>query len=111
LERERQQYLRWLFKGLCQNGTGAVLPGAGKGGGLMMLSEMSIFYADSANAIRLRIAELREEAKRQTDAERARALRRRIVVLTPLLREMRELAALTEHYYDRSYHKHERYTL
>ena len=28
-----------------------------------------------------------------------------------LLQETRELAALTAHYYDRSYHRHERYTL
>lgn len=41
----------------------------------------------------------------------AQALRQRIAELTPLLREMRELAVLTAHYYDRSYHKHERYTL
>ena len=36
---------------------------------------------------------------------------RRIAELTPLLQETRELAALTAHYYDRSYHRHERYTL
>ena len=33
-----------------------------------------------------------------------------ITELTPLLQETRELAALTAHYYDRSYHRHERYT-
>ena len=31
--------------------------------------------------------------------------------LLPLLREMRDLTVLTQRYYDRSYHKHERYTL
>ena len=44
-------------------------------------------------------------------AESAAALRRRIAELTPLLQETRELAALTARYYDRSYHRHERYTL
>ena len=41
----------------------------------------------------------------------ARRLRQRIVSLQPLLQEMRELAVLTARYYDRSYHKHEKYTL
>ena len=48
----------------------------------MTLLEMSALYAESAAALRRRIGELQ-----------------------------RELAALTAHYYDRSYHRHERYTL
>ena len=64
----------------------------------MTLLEMSAVYADSAAALRLRIAELR-------------ALRARIAALDPLLREARALAKLTAHYYDRSYRKHEKYTL
>ena len=35
----------------------------------------------------------------------------RVQELTPLLRDCRELAVLTARYYDRSYHKHERYTI
>lgn len=77
----------------------------------MTLLEMSILYADSAAAIRTRIMELRAEENAQTDAEAARRLRRRIEELAPLWREMRELSTLTAKYYDRSYHKHERYTL
>ena len=77
----------------------------------MTLLEMSALYADSAVAIRGRIAQLREAARGQTDREISQALQRRIAELVPLLRETRELAALTAHYYDRSYHKHERYTL
>lgn len=77
----------------------------------MTLLEMSALYTDSAVAIRGRIAQLREAARDQTDRERSQALQQRIAELIPLLRETRELAALTEHYYDRSYHKHERYTL
>ena len=68
----------------------------------MTLLEMSALYAESAAALRRRIGELRQAA---------RELRRRITELTPLLQETRELAALTAHYYDRSYHRHERYTL
>lgn len=77
----------------------------------MTLLELSVQYADSAAAIRGRIAELRAAERAQPDDEAARLLRLRIQALLPLWREMRELAALTAHYYDRSYHKHERYTL
>ena len=77
----------------------------------MTLMELSIQYEDSAAAIRGRIAQLRIAEQEQTDADAARALRLRIEALVPLLREARELAVLTAHYYDRSYHKHERYTL
>ena len=47
----------------------------------------------------------------QPDEASGRAVRRRITELEPLLRETRELAVLTARYYDRSYHRHERYTL
>ncbi|MBR5472030.1 MAG: hypothetical protein IKU81_07960 [Oscillibacter sp.] len=77
----------------------------------MTLMELSVQYEDSAAAIRGRIAQLRIAEQEQTDADAARALRQRIEALVPLLREARELAVLTAHYYDRSYHKHERYTL
>ena len=73
--------------------------------------EMSALYAESAAALRRRIGELRQAARELKDEEDRRLLRRRITELTPLLQETRELAALTAHYYDRSYHRHERYTL
>lgn len=77
----------------------------------MTLSELSISYQTSAAAIHGRIVELRAREKNQPDPEEAFRLQRRIHELTPLWREARELAALTEHYYDRSYHRHEQYTL
>ncbi len=77
----------------------------------MTLLEMSVQYADSAALIRARIRELRTQERQQPDPETSRRLRQRIDALTPLLRECRELAVLTARYYDRSYHKHERYTL
>lgn len=77
----------------------------------MTLLEMSGTYRQSAAAIHGRIVELRALERAQEDGEAAFRLRRRIDELTPLWREARELAALTEHYYDRSYHKHEKYTL
>lgn len=77
----------------------------------MTLSELSIQYANSAAVIHSRIAELRAAEGAQADAEASHRLQLRINALLPLWREMRELAALTAHYYDRSYHKHEKYTL
>lgn len=77
----------------------------------MTLLEMSASYRSSAAAIHGRIVELRVQERAQADPEAAFRLRRRIDELTPLWREARELAALTAHYYDRSYHKHEKYTL
>ena len=77
----------------------------------MTLLEMSADYRSSAAAIHGRIAELRGLERTQDDPDARFRLRRRIDELTPLLREARELAALTAHYYDRSYHNHEAYTL
>lgn len=77
----------------------------------MTLLEMSVYYADSAALLRTRMAQLRAMEREAEDPETARRLRLRIETLRPLLREMRELAVLTARYYDRSYHKHEQYTL
>ena len=77
----------------------------------MTLLEMSFAYQESAAAIHGRIVDLRVRERAQEDPEEAFRLRRRIDELMPLWREARELAALTAHYYDRSYHKNEHYTL
>lgn len=77
----------------------------------MTLLEMSVFYAESADRIRLRIAQLRKAEQAERDPEEARRLRLRAESLQPMLREMRELAVLTARYYDRSYHRYDKYTL
>ena len=77
----------------------------------MTLIEMSVTYQAGADALRQRIRLLRTLARSQTDAEAVRDLNARIAALQPLLREARELAALTRHYYDRGYHRNEHYTL
>ena len=77
----------------------------------MTLLEMSREYRESAEIIHARVVELRTLERTQADVEAARRLRLRIAALMPLWREMRELATLTGRYYDRSYHKNERYTL
>lgn len=75
----------------------------------MMLTELSVTYQASARTLRQRIGELREERGRRTDPEEIRRLTRRIVELEPLLREARELAVVTARYYERGYHKNEKY--
>ena len=77
----------------------------------MTLLEMSDQYTDSANLIRTRIRELRAEKKTANSQTASHKIDQRINALTPLLRECRDLAELTARYYERSYHKHERYTL
>lgn len=77
----------------------------------MTLLELSVSYRASAAALHGRIAELRAAARAETDPEAARLLQRRMGELLPLWREMRELAQLTAHYYERGYYRNERYTL
>lgn len=83
----------------------------------MTLLELSTTYLDSAKIIRLRIQELTKAVQKQEaqmppeDPELLFSLRQRILKLTPLLRETQELAVLTANYYDRRYHKNEKYTL
>jgi len=77
----------------------------------MTMLELSRTYQDSAELLRLRIQELRASRKRAADKEEARRLQIRIDALAPLLRETRELAYLTAHYYDRRYRGSGRYTI
>jgi hypothetical protein len=77
----------------------------------MTLLEMSAVYADSAARLRLRITELQTAAKREADPKIVRSLNQRVEILIPLLREMRELADLTAHYYDKRCCKHDKYIL
>lgn len=77
----------------------------------MLLSEISLEYKRSQNALHTRIIELRAAAMAEADPRRAAALQGRVKELEPLWREARELAELTARYYERGYHKNERYTL
>ena len=77
----------------------------------MTLLEMSVLYGQSADQLRSRISTLRAQARQQSDPDARRQLCQRIRDLTPLLRESRELAALTAHYYERGYSRHARYRL
>lgn len=76
----------------------------------MTLYQMSYVYREDALRFRMRITVLREQAKGTQGEERLR-LERRILELQALLRQSRELADLTRHYYERGYHRSEKYTL
>lgn len=77
----------------------------------MTLYEMSFTYENSADLLRVRLRELRRAEQATRSREERLRLRRRIAELDPLLREMRELSVLSRRYYDRSYHKNEKYSL
>lgn len=77
----------------------------------MTLYELSFTYENSAELLRLRLRELRRAEQAARSREERLRLRRRIAELDPLLREMRDLAILSRRYYDRSYHKNEKYSL
>ena len=76
----------------------------------MTLYQMSFLYREDALRLRMRITVLREQA-RTADSEDRLRLTRRILELEQLLRQSRELAELTQHYYERGYHRSEKYTL
>lgn len=72
---------------------------------------MSYMYAADACIFRERITALREQAKSAETDEEVRRLKHRIEELQVLLRQSRELADLTQHYYERSYYRNAKYTL
>ena len=75
----------------------------------MKLLHMAAGYRHSAAMIRLRIIDLRDEAQHAQPEQRAQ-LEQRIRDLRTLQRETQETALVLERYYDRGYHKNERYT-
>ena len=77
----------------------------------MTLQELSPQYARQAETVARRLRELRQQELAEGDPQAAQTLRQRQQELRPLLREARELAVLTERYYDRGYRKNAYYTL
>ena len=73
----------------------------------MKLAEMSPLYEDSARRIQTRMEELRLRLRTTDDPDSVCRLRRRLTELQPLLRQCRQLAQLTAHYYDRSDRRHD----
>ena len=76
----------------------------------MTLYQMSYVYREDALRFRMRITVLREQARTAEGEDKLR-LKRRILELQQLLRQSRELADLTRHYYERGYYRNERYSL
>lgn len=77
----------------------------------MTLYELSFSYEASAELLRMRMRELRQAEKQAHSRQEREKLRQRLAALDPLLREMRELTVLSRRYYDRSYHRNEKYSL
>ena len=82
----------------------------GEGAQNVTLLEISREYREEADALRVRISQLRRELTRCPDQEKF-YLQQRIANLTSLQRETRELAQLLEHYYERGYCRNGKYTL
>lgn len=77
----------------------------------MTLQELSVEYRTHAQALDSRICQL-QAVLEQTVAEEERCLlSERIRMLSIMLREARELAVLTQHYYERGYHRNAKYTI
>lgn len=77
----------------------------------MTLYQMSFVYREDAVRFRMRITALRQKARAAATKEEAQQISRRIADLQLLARQSRELAELTQHYYERGYYCDERYTL
>lgn len=77
----------------------------------MTLLRMAVDYRQSGELIRLRIAALKEAQQQTDDPEEKCRYEGRIRDLSALYRETREVALVLERYYDRRYHRNERYSL
>ena len=77
----------------------------------MTLLELSAEYRAHAQALNLRVAQLEDQLEQTRDEHQRGQLEARIHMLTTMLREARELAVLTERYYDRGYRRNAKYTI
>ena len=77
----------------------------------MTLQELSVEYRAHARALDLRICQLQDRLEQSVDPDESSQLQERIHMLSTMLREARELAVLTERYYDRGYRRNAKYTI
>ena len=77
----------------------------------LTLKELSVEYRAHARALDLRICQLQTALDCVQDEDRRFLLQERIHMLSTMLREARELAVLTERYYDRGYRRNAKYTV
>lgn len=87
---------------------------AGRRGGrerIMTLLELSVEYREHARMLDLHICQLEAVLERTRNEKQRLMLEHRIHMLSTMLREARELAVLTERYYERGYRRNAKYTL
>lgn len=77
----------------------------------MTLLELSSQYEQSAQLLRQRLYQLRQQLRETEDPEERWHIRHRISILMPMLTRTNELAELTARYYERGYYRDEKYTL
>ena len=77
----------------------------------MTLLELSVEYRAHARALDFRICQLQYLLDHTRNADQRCQLEDRIRMLSTMLREARELAVLTERYYDRGYRRNAKYTI
>ncbi len=77
----------------------------------MTLLELSVEYRAHARALDFRICQLQAVLERTENEDQRLMLNERIHMLSTMLREARELAVLTERYYERRYRRNAKYTL
>lgn len=77
----------------------------------MTLLELSVEYRAHARALDFRICQLQAVLERTESEDQRLMLNERIHMLSTMLREARELAVLTERYYERGYRRNAKYTL
>lgn len=77
----------------------------------MTLLEMSVEYRAQARVLRRRISELELRRANERDAAERLVLEDRIRILETMWREARDLAVVTERYYDRGYWRNVKYAI
>lgn len=77
----------------------------------MTLKELSLEYRAHAKALDSRIKQLEAALEQSSDPREVCLLQDRIHMLSTMLREARDLAVLTERYYDRGYRRNVKYTV
>ncbi|WP_040646060.1 hypothetical protein [Pseudoflavonifractor capillosus] len=77
----------------------------------MTLLEMSVEYRTQARVLRRRITDLELQWAGETDTTQRLVLEDRIRILETMWREARDLAVVTERYYDRGYWRNVKYAI
>lgn len=77
----------------------------------MTLKELSLEYRAHARALDVRLCQLRTALDYIQEEDKRLLIQERIHMLSTMLREARELAVLTERYYDRGYRRNAKYTV